>query len=121
MSSTMERRQVLLTAEQQIDRLEEKRAEIEETLRDLTEDIRDIQARLRSGEVDRKSEASKPLSELKYWLKAIRETEAEIDAIRRKDLAITDAYGLDLDAARFEIGCRLARIRPCCGAEEVPE
>jgi hypothetical protein len=26
---------------------------------------------------------------------------------------------LDLDAARVEIGCRLARLRNCCGAERI--
>jgi predicted nucleic acid-binding Zn-ribbon protein len=119
--SRQEERRVLLTAEAETRRLEEQRAEIEETLCDLRDDIRAIQARLRSGTVDRKTEAAKPLSELKYWLKAIRETEAEIDAIRRRELAIAGPYGLDLEAARDEIGCRLARLRPCCGAGEGPE
>lgn len=119
--SSKEERRVLLTAEAETRRLEEQRAEIEATLDDLRDDIRAIQARLRSGEVDRRAEAAKPLSELKYWLRAIRETEAEIDAIRRRDLSISESYGLDLEAARAEIGCRLARLRPCCGAGELPE
>lgn len=34
----------------------------------------------------------------------------------RQQGIVQGGYALDLDAARFEIGCRLDRLRQCCGA-----
>jgi hypothetical protein len=100
-------------------RLEAQRQEIALMLADLVADIRDLQGKIRSGEAT-KAELAVGLADLRYWLKAARETEAELDAIKRKESDVVSAYGLDLEAAELEIGCRLARIRPCCGAARVP-
>lgn len=117
--SSMERAEkdpVLIRAKEDVQRLEEQREEIAQELDDLTTEIRELRARIRNGDPERKGESGKLLGDVKYWLKAARETECEIDAIRRKESEITGDYGLDLEAARYEIGCRLARLRPCDGA-----
>lgn len=114
-------RPVLITAQIQAARLEAQREEISQTLADLVADVRALQSQLRQGEIEKKTETSKLLNDLRYWLKAARETEAELEEIRRKESGIGDAYGLDLEAAEFAIGCRMAQLRPCCGAGEVSE
>ncbi|WP_058861062.1 hypothetical protein [Pseudoponticoccus marisrubri] len=116
-----EHRPVLVTAADEAGRLEAQRAEIEQTLGELVRDIREIQSRLRQGTFESRTETGKLLGDLRYWLRAARDTEAELEAIRRKQAGIGDGYGLDLDAAERAIGCRLHRIRTCCGAERVPE
>lgn len=112
---------VLIRARAEIERLKQQRDEIAATLNDLTTELHELRARVREGDPDRKGDSGKVLGDVKYWLRAARETECEIEAIRRKESEITGEYGLDLDAARHEIGCRLARLRPCGCEEEVSE
>lgn len=95
-------------------RLEAQRDEIAQTLDELAADIRDLQGKIRRGEA-KKAEGGSVLSDLRYWLKALRETEAELETIRKRESGLAGAWGLDLDAADAEVRCRLARIRACCG------
>lgn len=112
---------VLITAEIERDRLEAQRNDIADTLAGLAADLRRLQNKLRHGEARKSGEDGKLLSELRYWLKAARDAEAELEDFRRKETGLVGAYALDLDAARHEIGCRLARIRTCCGAGALSE
>lgn len=97
-------------------RLEAQRDEIAQTLKDLVADIRDLAEKVRDGGV-KKAELGTSLSDLRYWLKAARETELELDEIKRKTTGIVGSYGLDLEAARFEVRCRLDRLRACRGSD----
>ena len=97
-------------------RLEAQRDEIAQTLEDLAADLRALQGKLRTGEV-KKQDIGVAAADLRYWLKALRETEAELDTLRRKDSEVVGAYGIDLETARFEIGCRLDRLKACCREE----
>ena len=92
-------------------RLEAQRDEIAQTLEELTADIRALQERIRSEERTKKTDVGTALADLRYWLKAARETEAELDAIRRRQSGIKGEWGLDLDVAFSEICDRLDRIR----------
>ena len=49
------------------------------------------------------------------------ETEKALAQQNRQRLEIDGGYGLDLDAARDQIGCRLARLRRCTDKGQVPE
>ena len=122
MSSTDNKTAALLVAKlTDNQRFEEQRQEIAETLDELVADIRFVQGQLRQGEVERKAETGKLLSYLRYWLKAVRETEAELENIRRKELGLEGAWGLDLDPARSAAWCRLPRLRACRGAGALSE
>lgn len=112
---------VLITAKTGAERLEEQREAIAQELEEMVGEIRSLRQKLKAGEARKSGEDGKLLGELRYWLRAGRETEAEIEAIRRKDAGIVDEYGLDLDAAVAAIGCRLARVRACCCEGEIPE
>jgi hypothetical protein len=104
----------LITPENELSRLEEKRQRIAESLERLAGAIGALEKKVAAGEVGNTTEAGKVLADIRYWLKQAWETEAEIERFRRKDAGIAHEYALDLERARSEIGCRLARLRPCC-------
>lgn len=96
--------------------LEKEREDIAETLRFLADDLRQLRRKLHSGEPIT-AEDKKVLPDVRYWLRAAVETEAQIVEIKRKEAGLVGDYGLDLDVAREEIRCRMARLRPCCGSD----
>lgn len=114
MSSENKNSCVLVVPVCEAGRLEAQREEIAQTLNELAGDVRDLQEKIRSGEA-KKQEVGAALADLRYWLKALRETEAELETIRRRDSGIIGGWGLDLEAAGDEVRCRLARLATCCG------
>ncbi|MFW2543518.1 hypothetical protein ACN2XU_12805 [Primorskyibacter sp. 2E107] len=120
MNRAVKDRPVLITLKSDLERLERDRDTIAATLLELIEDLEALKNELRAERRAGKSaEGGKLLAEVRYWLKQARETEKEIDAIRRKDSSLAGDWGLDLDAAGDAIGCRLDSLRSCCGANEV--
>ena len=111
----------LLTTGSELDRLEAERASLTQVLGDLREDLEQMAAQMRGGEGVKTPEVKALLTDMRYWLRALRETEAELETIRRKNAGFTEGYGLDLERACIEVGCRLDRLRRCCGAGEVSE
>lgn len=112
-------RPVLITITSELERLEQEREEIAAMLAGFKEDLFAMQRVLNEEKRAGGGDGAKTLTEIQYWIKQAKETEKEIEAIRRKDCAIVEGYGLDLEQAGLEIGCRLAGLRACCGAEEV--
>ncbi|MDU8911077.1 hypothetical protein [Aestuariicoccus sp. MJ-SS9] len=110
---------ILITPEQETTRLDAERDRISAILVQLGKTLEDLNTQVAAGEVSDKTEANRVLADIRYWLKAARETEAELDQIRRKTAGICAAYGLDLEAAELEIGCRMARLRTCCREDEL--
>ena len=111
----------LITPEKSDSRLERQIQRIEATLDSFLADIEDLQKMVRAGEVTNVNVARKLFSDLRTWLKLAHETEA-ISAQRSKTTqGIVHNYGLDLDEARTQIGCRLARLRRCCQERDLPE
>ncbi|WP_417524699.1 hypothetical protein [Marinovum sp.] len=109
----------LITPKQDIDRLEGRFLVVRESLEEFEAALRDLKQQVRSGEVTALKDAGKTLAEIRGWMKLAMETEAQLAEYARKEAAIDGAYGLDLDKARSEIGCRLAKLRKCCGAGRV--
>lgn len=109
----------LIIPEQDDTRLEEERDGISETLEDLRQALTALQRKAVAGDIADKAEAGKVLADIRYWLKAARETEQELEQARRRDAGIARAYGLDLEAAMREVDCRLDRLRDCCGGTEL--
>ncbi|QFT64059.1 hypothetical protein [Roseivivax sp. THAF30] len=96
--------------------LEEEREEFRETLAELRLALRDLKEKVRAGEMTKedKTNGKRLLDEARYWLKALRETEAELVRIEREKAGISGAWGLDLDQSREAVRCRLAKL-PRCG------
>ena len=104
----------LITPEQNRAILKEDLAAIKEVFRDLKADMEDLTQRVRTGEVERVKEAGKTLQELRQWMKLAMETEKALNDIAREDQGLDRPYAIDLAEARRQIGCRMARVKPCC-------
>lgn len=107
---------VLITPDQDVARLEEDLQVVRECLVEFEAALRDLKKRAQGGEVGTMKDVGKTLAEIRGWMKLAMETEAQLADYARREAAIERAYGLDLDLARSEIGCRLAQLRKCCGA-----
>ena len=107
----------LITPEDELSQLEDKRQRIADSLEALSGAIRALEMKVAAGEVGNTTEAGKVLADIRYWLKQAWETERDIERFKRKDAGIAHEYALDLERARSEIGCRLARLRTCCRSE----
>lgn len=104
----------LITSEARAEALEQRCEDIARTLQDMQDELEALRGRFRDGDLDDRRAGQSLFADIRYWLKQARETEQELDKIRREDAGLAGDYGLDLHAARFEVGCRLARIRRCC-------
>jgi len=112
---------ILVHLEEEMSRLEDERDRIADVLRDLGADIRRLKAQIEDGKAVSKTDAGKLMSDVRYWMRASHETEAQIANVRRKQKGLAGDWALDLERVRDEIGCRMARLRRCCGAGELPE
>ena len=110
----------LIKTEERARALDDQCQKIAKTLAEVVDELEGLREKARTGEANLKKDGNALLSELRYWLKAARETEKELDQIKRSAAGVAGEYGLDLDVARVEIGCRLARIRTCCDAGRLP-
>lgn len=106
----------LITPNQDVARLEEDLEVVRECLGEFEAALRDLKQRVQNGDIGTLKDVSKTLAEIRGWMKLAMETEAHLAEYARREAAIDGAYGLDLDKARFEVGCRLAQLRKCCGA-----
>lgn len=105
---------VLITAEETGSALDIEREAIAQELRTIREMVAALRKKVEAGEMGTASEASKALADLRVWLKHAKETEVQLERHRREQAAIEGTYGLDLDAARVAVRCRLDRLRACC-------
>jgi len=93
---------------------------LQTNLRGFARDIENLQERVQSGDVT-DAETHKVFSDLRSELRMSIETEKALAQQNRQRLEIDGDYGLDLDAARDQIGCCLARLRRCTDTGQVPE
>lgn len=99
-------------------------AEIEQvrrTMTYLTELLALMEDEVMEGDPTAIKDAAKLLVEIRNWSKLAMETEAKFEERAKRKEGAAEGYALNLDAARTAIGCRLARLRRCCGAGQVPE
>ena len=103
----------IITLDDRLSELETERDAIGKVLKRIKREINRLAEQIETGEVTDKSEAQKILAEARYWLKAVRETETEIEKLKKERAGIAHGYGVDLEAARTEVGCRLHRLAQC--------
>ncbi len=86
-------------------------------IRDLRIVIDGLNQRAADGEDIDLAMAQKLLSPSEGLVKTCLKLEANFADQKNRELGIAQGgYAIDVDKARFEIGCRLARLRTCCGA-----
>ncbi len=82
------------------------------SLRDLARQIENLKEQIQSGEDADLKIAAAQLKSLDAWMRNYVTTENRLAELKRKHRGPDDGgLALDLKRARFEIGCRLARIR----------
>ena len=99
-------------------------AEIEQvrkTMTYLTELLALMEDEVMEGDPGAIKEAAKLLVEIRNWSKLAMETEARFEEREKQREGVANGYALDLEYARSTIGCRLARLRRCCGAGRLSE
>ena len=89
--------------------------EIVGELRQLKDCLRMVQDLVQMDDPGAVKEALRLSSDIRGFLKNTWELEARINDDRRQELGIAGDVGFDLGAARTDIGCKLARLRRCCG------
>lgn len=74
-----------------------------------------------NGDARAVKEAGKLLAEIRAWSRVAIETEARLNDYRKQQDGVVQNYALDLEKARHQIGCRMARLRRCCRSGKIPE
>ncbi len=86
-------------------------AETEELYREAAEDLVRARRKLSEGRTEEVKAAVQAVKDLKAALQLVMDERARIEKLRRTAGGIVHDYALDFDAARVEIGRRLARLR----------
>ncbi|WP_161601039.1 hypothetical protein [Pseudooceanicola batsensis] len=90
--------------------------EILDELKRLKSDLRMVQGYVQSEEPGHTREALRCAGDVRSFLKLAYDVEARVNEERRKELGIAGDTGFDLGEARDQIGCKLDRLRGCCGS-----
>lgn len=110
---------ILITPDSDDDSIQHSIESIAVQLRSFSRDLEDLQTKISAGDTVNETDARKLFSEMRSWLKLAREAEHACAERNKKAIGIVGDYGLDLDAARDQIGCRLDRLRRCCKERKV--
>lgn len=87
-----------------------------ETLyRGIVEDLEQAMSNIRQGDLTEAKAARQAVRDLRAALQAALEERNRVEKLRREAAGVVDGYALDFDAARTEIGRRLARLRDAGG------
>lgn len=87
---------------------------LHESILNLRQMAEDLRLRIEAGEDADPTEKSKELTRTDTLIRACQKVETCLVEQQQRQAGIAQGgYALDLDRARFEIGCRLARIRAC--------
>ena len=90
-------------------------AETEALYRETAEDLLLALKGLREGQVDEVKSAVQAVKDLKAALQMVMDERTRVDKLRKQVAGIGGGGALDFDAARDEIGRRLARLREAGG------
>lgn len=86
-------------------------AQTEEWLTEAAEEIAQSIRALKAGDLARSDEAKKHIGNLRSAMGLYIDERNRVEKLRKQIAGAVGACGLDLDAARDEIGRRLARLR----------
>lgn len=112
----------LITPEERILETAELLRSIHESIRGLRQAAEDLRRQIVAGEDAELAGATKQFGQVQSLIRNCQTVEAQLAEQYNRQAGIAHGgYALDLDAARVEVGCRLARLRACCGARPVSE
>lgn len=85
--------------------------------RDAAEDLARVMKALKSGRTDDAKAAAQAVRDLKTAFQLVMDERTRVDKLRKQVAGVAGEHALDFDAARDEIGRRLARLRDAGGGE----
>ena len=93
-----------------------------DSIKKLRTVIEGLTEQVQTGQEVDLAAAVKLIAPAETLIRTCQKVEAHYAETKDRDLGIVrGGYAIDLDAARFEVGCRLARLRTCCRSGEVSE
>jgi hypothetical protein len=112
----------LITPEERVLRTAELFQSLQDSIRNLRQQAEGLRRQIEAGEDADLVNGNKQVAAVDGLLRTCQKVEASLDEqYHRKAGIVRGGYALDLEQARFEIGCRLARLRACCDTREVSE
>ncbi|WP_375262534.1 hypothetical protein [Palleronia sp.] len=93
----------------------------EEQFTELLIALGDMKGRVRKGEPVPDTEVKQRVSAVQRAMDHVFSERKRLDEVQRKRAGIVHEFAIDFDAARDEIGRRLARLRAASSAGDVPE
>ena len=88
---------------------------LQASVRSLRKTVEELKHRIENGQLADMGSGSKELAAAEGLLRACQKVETSLVEQRNRQAGIAQGgYALDLEQARFEVGCRLARLRACC-------
>ena len=89
---------------------------LQDSLGDLRRTAMALRKKIEEGETQDLGTGAKEIAAVDQLARNCMKTEVSLAEIcNRKAGIVRGGYALDLDLARAEIGCRLGRLRTCCG------
>lgn len=113
----------LITPDVDVSEMQELLASVTETVRAFRRDLETLSKRVNAGEEVNATQVKSVASQMTAQLGLCQKLESNLAECRRRQSGIAPGadHALDLEQARFEIGCKLDNLRACCGAVPLPE
>ncbi len=86
-------------------------AETERLYREVAEELAMATRRVGEGDIGEVGNAVRAVKELRAAFGMVMDERTRVEKLRKQAGGVVNGYALDLDAARDEIGRRLARLR----------
>ena len=112
----------VITPDEQESRTDELLQSLQRSIRELRQNLEDLTKRVQAGEEADLQTGNKQVQAVEGLVRTCQKVEANLVEQRCRKIGIVQGgYALDLEKARFEVGCRLARLRGCGDPRNVPE
>jgi len=106
---------ILITPEERVSKTADLLRSLEQSVRELRQVAESLRADIEAGEHADVTARTRELEQAGRLIRSCQKVEeCFVEQQQRQTGIAQGGYALDLDAARLEIGCRLARLRACC-------
>ncbi len=110
----------LITPEERVSQTADLLKSLQNSIQELRQKAEDLKARIEAGEDAELSGPKRQVDDISKLIRSCQNVEERfVERYHKQAGIVRGGYALDLDAARSEIGCRLAKLRKCCGAGRV--
>ncbi|MDK3019276.1 hypothetical protein [Pseudodonghicola flavimaris] len=105
---------ILITPEERVSKTADLLRSLEQSVQELRQLTEGLKAEIEAGGAADIAARSRELEQAGRLIRSCQKVEeCFVEQQQRKAGIARGGYALDLDAARLEVGCRLARLRTC--------